>query len=177
MTTEEPIIRLFEPDDLEAVRRQYERLGGRYASDLTDEELALIEPFLPASKLGGRPRTTDLREVLNAIFYVLRTGCQWRTLPREFPPDSTVYDYSRRFWQLGIWARLRMALLLEACEQAGGEASPSAGIIDCCSQRTASPGDRQAAPRRRRLSTPVKTLGDRTHLRLARPQSTPRQGL
>lgn len=60
----------------DSARRQYERLGGRYASDLTDAEFALIEPFLPAPKPGGRPRTTDLREVLNAIFYVLRTGCQ-----------------------------------------------------------------------------------------------------
>lgn len=123
----------------DSARRQYQRLGGRYASDLTDAEFALIVPFLPQAKRGGRPRTTEMREVLNAILYLLRTGCQWRMLPQEFPPRSTVYDYFRRFWQLGLWARIWMALLMEAREAAGREASPSAGIIDSQSVKTPEP--------------------------------------
>jgi putative transposase len=85
----------------DSARRQYQRSGTRYASDLTDAEFALIEPMLPPAKRGGRRRATDLREVLNAILYLLRTGCQWRMLPKELPPCSTVYDYFRRFWQIG----------------------------------------------------------------------------
>jgi transposase len=106
--------------------RQYERLGGRYATDLKDSEFVLIEPFLPPPKPGGRSRTTSLREVLNAILYVLRTGCQWRMLPEGLPPYSTVYGYFRQFWQLGIWTRIWAALLMDGREQAGKEASPSA---------------------------------------------------
>ena len=77
----------------EITRPQYERSGLRYASDLTDKEWKVIAPHLPARKRHGRPRTTDLREVLNAILYMARTGCQWRMLPREFPPRSTVQRY------------------------------------------------------------------------------------
>ncbi len=75
----------------EITRPQYERSGLRYASDLRDEEWNVIAPYLPARKRHGRPRTTDLREVLNAILYMARTGCQWRMLPKEFPPRSTVH--------------------------------------------------------------------------------------
>jgi putative transposase len=124
----------------DSARRQYQRLGTRYASDLTDEEFALIEPMLPAAKGGGRRRTTSLREVLNAILYLLRTGCQWRMLPEGFPPRSTVYHYFRRFWQFGIWARIWMTLLMAAREQAGKEASPSAAIIDSQSVKTTESG-------------------------------------
>jgi transposase len=124
----------------DAARRQYQRLGTRYASDLTDEELALIEPMLPAVKRGGRRRTTALREVLNAILYLLRTGCQWRMLPKEFPPRSTVYEYFRQFWQLGTWKHLWMTLLMAAREQAGKEASPTAAIIDSQSVKTTESG-------------------------------------
>jgi transposase len=106
----------------DSARRQYQRSGPRYASDLTDDEFALIEPMLPAVKRGGRRRTTALREVLNAILYLLRTGCQWRMLPKEFPPRSTVYDYFRQFWQLGTWKHIWMTLLMAAREQAGKEA-------------------------------------------------------
>ena len=73
-------------------RRRYERTGLRYPSDLTDAEWALAEPLLPPAKRGGRPRTVDLREVLNGIFYVLATGCQWRALPTDLPPRSTVHE-------------------------------------------------------------------------------------
>jgi transposase len=124
----------------DSARRQYERAGGRYATDLTDPEFALIEPFLPPPKPGGRSRTTNLREVLNAILYVLRTGCQWRMLPTDFPPYSTVYGYFRQFWQLGIWTRIWAALLMEGREQAGKEASPSAAIVDSQSVKTTESG-------------------------------------
>ena len=90
----------------DSARRQYQRSGPRYASDLTGGEFALLEPMLPAAKSGGRRRRTDLREVLNAILYLVRTGCQWRMLPEGFPPCSTVYGYFRRFWQEGIWSRI-----------------------------------------------------------------------
>jgi transposase len=124
----------------DSARRQYERLGSRYATDLTDAEFALIEPFLPPPRSGGRSRTTSLREVLNAILYVLRSGCQWRLLPTNFPPYSTVYGYFRAFWQLGSWTRIWAALLMEGREQAGKEASPSAAIVDSQSVKTTESG-------------------------------------
>jgi putative transposase len=124
----------------DSARRQYQRSGPRYASDLTDAEFALIEPLLPRAKRGGRRRTTALRAVVNAILYLLRTGCQWRMLPKEFPPRSTVYDYFRRFWQLGIWKHIWMTLLMAAREQAGKEASPTAAIIDSQSVKTTESG-------------------------------------
>ncbi len=83
-------------------RSQYERLNERYAGDVTDEEFGLIEPLLPPAHRGGRRRTTDLREVLNAILYLARTGCRWRMLPREFQPRSRVHGYFHRFWRDGI---------------------------------------------------------------------------
>jgi len=78
-------------------RSQYERLNERYASDVTDDEYRLIAPFLPRARHGGRRRTTDLREVLNAVLYLVRTGCQWRMLPKDFPPwtrSTAIFDAS-----------------------------------------------------------------------------------
>lgn len=121
-------------------RSQYERLNARYASDVTDDEYGLIEPLLPPARRGGRRRTTDLREVLNAILYLVRTGCQWRMLPKDFPPWSTVYGYFRRFWQEGIWHRIWMILLMQAREQTGKEASPTAGVVDSQSVKTTEAG-------------------------------------
>jgi len=123
-----------------SARVQYDRSGARYASDVTDAEFALIEPLLPAPKRGGRPRTTSLREVLNAILYLLRTGCPWSMLPKEFPPKSTVYGYFRRFGQEGVWHRIWMVLTMAAREQAEREASPSAGIVDSQSVKTTEAG-------------------------------------
>src|SRR5271157_5174708 len=78
-------------------RRRYNRDGLRYPSDLTDEEWALVEPLIPSAKRGGRRRTVVVREVLNGAMYVLSTGCQWRYLPRDLPPKSTVHDYLTRW--------------------------------------------------------------------------------
>ena len=83
-------------------RSHYERVNTYYAGDVTDDEYGLIERSLPSARRGRRPRTTDLREVLNAILHLIRTGCPWDMLPKELPPKSTVYDYFRRFWQDGI---------------------------------------------------------------------------
>ena len=100
-------------------RTYYERLNARYASDVTDDEYGLIEPLLPPAKRSGRRRTTDLREVLNARPSLIRTGCPWDMLPKEFPPKSTVDGYFRRFWQDGIWHRIWMISLMKAREHDG----------------------------------------------------------
>ena len=110
-------------------RDQYERKACRYSTDLTDEEFAVMEPYFPAAKPLGRPRKTDLREVVNAILYVLRTGCPWNLLPKDFPPTSTVYGYFRRWQMDGIWASMHHALVMRMREHLGREASPCAGII------------------------------------------------
>ena len=124
----------------EITRPQYERSGLRYASDLTDIEWKVIAPHLPVRKRHGRPRTTDLREVLNAILYMARTGCQWRMLPREFPPRSTVQRYFHAWRSDGTLRTLNHHLLMAAREAAGREASPSAGVIDSQSVKTTESG-------------------------------------
>jgi putative transposase len=111
-----------------------------YSSDLTDAEWALLEPFIPSAKPGGRPRTTDIREVLNAIFYILRGGCAWRLLPHEFPPRQTVYDYFRAWRKAGIWEQMHTTLRERVREQAGRKAEPSASIIDSQSVKTTERG-------------------------------------
>jgi transposase len=123
-----------------SARAQYRRTGRRYATDLSDAEFTLIGPLLPGCKRGGRARTTSLREVLNAILYLLRTGCPWRMLPKDFPPKSTVYGYFRRFGQDGVWQQIWMVLTMAAREQAGREAQPSAGIVDSQSVKTSEAG-------------------------------------
>ena len=121
-------------------RRQYARPAARYTTDLTDAEYALIAPHLPAPNRLGRPREVDLREVVNAILYLLRSGCPWRLLPKEFPPKSTVFGYFRRLWADGTWSTLHALLVMAAREQAGRAASPTAGIIDSQSVKTTEAG-------------------------------------
>ena len=124
----------------EITRPKYDRAGLRYASDLTDAEWRVIEPHMPPPKALGRPRTTDLRELVNAILYVLRSGCPWRLLPKDFPPRSTVQRYFALWRDDGLWARINHALLMAAREAEGREASPSAGIIDSQSVKTTESG-------------------------------------
>jgi transposase len=124
----------------EITRPKYRRDGLKYASDTTDEEWALIEPFMPARQPLGRPRETDLRAVVHALFYVLSAGCQWRMLPKEFPPRSTVQGYFYRWRDDGTWARINHQLLMAARAAAGREASPSAGVIDSQSVKTTEAG-------------------------------------
>jgi transposase len=107
-----------------------------YSSDLTDAEWGLLEPFIPPAKPGGRRRTTDIREVVNAIFYILRGGCAWRLLPHEFPPRQTVYDYFRAWRKVGLWEQMHRTLRERVRVQAGREAEPSACIIDSQSVKT-----------------------------------------
>jgi transposase len=119
-----------------ATRRDYVRASGAYASDVTDREWDLIARHLPAARHGGRPRSTCLRRVVNAVFYLLQTGCQWRMLPRDFPPRSTVYGYFRSWIAGGVWAHLHDALYRRCRDLEGRDESPSAAIIDSQSVKT-----------------------------------------
>ncbi len=103
----------------EITRPKYEREGLRYASDLTDGEWELIEPFVPPTKVVGRPRTTELRDVVDAILYLLRAGCPWRLLPRDFPPRSTVQRYFYAWRDDAIWQRINHHLLMAVREAEG----------------------------------------------------------
>ena len=109
---------------------RYNRDKLRYPSDLTDEEWALIEPLIPPAKHGGRPRRVVVREVMNGVMYVLSTGCQWRYLPKDLPPRSTVHDYLTRWNYDGTIERVQHALYVRCRETAGREASPTACVID-----------------------------------------------
>ena len=132
-------------------RRAADRRGLRYASDLTDAEWMLVAPLIRPAKRGGRPRTVDVRAVLNAIFYVLWTGCQWKALPRDLPPRSTVWDYLDRWEWDGTLARIHHALYVEVRERAGRQASPTMAIIDSQSAKGAPKG---APPLMLRASMP-----------------------
>lgn len=110
-----------------------------YASDLTDAQWLAIEPLLPSSH-RGRPRILNLREVLNAILYVLRTGCAWRLLPHDFPAWPAVYYYFWVFKRGGVWQRIHDTLRDKVREQEGREVSPSAGVVDSQSVKTTEKG-------------------------------------
>jgi putative transposase len=111
-----------------------------YPSDLTDAEWKILEPLIPKPKEGGRPRTTEMREVLDAIFYVDRTGCQWRALPHDFPPWSTVWSYFRTWRNDGTWQRMHTALREQVRVSLGRKPTPSAAIIDSQSVKTSQKG-------------------------------------
>jgi transposase len=131
--------------------------GPGFPSDLTDSEWERLAPLIPPARPGGRPRGTDMRQAMNAILYLLRTGCPWRYLPREgFPPRSTVYNIFRRFqadgsWE-AIWTELRMALR----ERLGREASPTAAILDSQTVKSAEKGARKVPGKTTRwVTTPA----------------------
>ncbi len=124
----------------EITRPQYLRVSRRYASDLTDAEWALVQPFMPKPSRLGRPRKTDLRQVVDGLLYVASTGCQWRQLPRDFPPYSTVQSYFYRWAEDGTLPRINHALVMAVREATGREASPSAGVIDSQSIKTTESG-------------------------------------
>jgi putative transposase len=124
----------------EITRAHYQRDGLRYASDFTDAEWALIARLLPHRRRLGRPRTTDLRRIVEAILYVLATGCQWRALPSDFPPRSTVQGYFYAWRDTGLWRRIVSKLVRRARRALGRKPTPTAAIIDSQSAPTTESG-------------------------------------
>jgi len=130
-------------------RRAADRRGLRYPSDLSDAEWALVEPMIPPAKRGGRRREVNVREVLNGIFYVLSTGCQWNALPKDLPPKSTIYDYLDLWDWDGTLERIHHVLYVATREKAGREASPTVAIVDAQSAK----GAQKGGPRSTRKAT------------------------
>lgn len=135
-------------------RKEHDRRGLRYPSDLSDGEWALIERLIPPAKRGGRRREVNVRETVNAIFYVLATGCQWRALPKDFPPRSTVWEYLDLWDYDGTLDRIHAKLFAAARWQAKRTIDPSAAILDSQSVKSAEKGGlvrhRRATTRTRR---------------------------
>ena len=140
-------------------RGRYDRSRLRYPSDLTDAAWALVQPEIPQAKRGGNKRTVDVREVVNGLMYVLSTGCQWRAIPKDLPPRSTINHYFCRWQHDGTLARLHHALYVRCREHEGREASRTAAIIDSQSVKSTEKGGagliRRAsmAPRRSRAGS------------------------
>ena len=121
-------------------RATYNRDHLRYPSDVTNEEWAHVAPLIPKARRGGRKREVDMREVFNGVMYVLSTGCQWRYIPKDLPPKSTVYGYFRDWAHDGVLDLLHHALYVACREKLEREASPTACIIDSQSVKSAEKG-------------------------------------
>ena len=121
-------------------RAKYNRDHLRYPSDVTDEEWALVAPLIPKARRDGRKREVDIREVFNGVMYVLSTGCQWRYIPKDLPPKSTVYRYFCDWSYDGVLDRIHHTLYVACREKLEREASPTAAIIDSQSVKSAEKG-------------------------------------
>lgn len=141
-------------------RARYDRSRLRYPSDLTDDEWAHVASLIPPAKRGGNRRHVDVREVMNGIMYVLSTGCQWRAIPKDLPPRSTVNGYFALWDYDGTLDRIHHALYVKCREQAERETSPTAAIIDSQSVKSAEKGGRASIP-------PASTLARRSKARSA----------
>ena len=134
-------------------RARYDRSRLRYPSDLTDAEWAHVEPLIPPAKRGGNRRHVDVREVVNGLMYILSTGCQWRAIPKDLPPRSTLYDYFDLWSWDGALERIHAALYVKSREAAAREASPTAAIIDSQSVKSGEKGGRASTLR---VTTPAR---------------------
>jgi transposase len=148
-------------------RQAADRRGLRYPSDLNDAEWALVGPLIPPAKRGGRPRDVNVREVLNAIFYVLWTGCQWQALPKDLPPKSTAHGYFDLWDWSGTLERIHHVLYVRERERQGRHASPTAAVIDSQTARGALKGGSRSTHRattraRRRRAASATSLSTRS---------------
>jgi transposase len=123
----------------EADRKKYEVIRERYSSDMSDAEFALISDLLPPPKRRGRKRT-DLRKILNALFYLIRAGCPWRLLPKDFPPFTTVQNRFYNWRDSGLWSQIICILVMNARQAEGQEAAPTAVVVDSQSVKTTEAG-------------------------------------
>ena len=123
----------------EADREKYDVIRARYSSDMSEAEFALIAPHLPPPKRRGRKRT-DSQTILNALFYMIRCGCPWRYLPKDFPPFTTVQNRFYAWRDSGLWTQIVAVLVMDAREAEGREAAPTAVVVDSQSVKTTEAG-------------------------------------
>ena len=140
-------------------RPLYNRDHLRYPSDVTDDEWALIKPLIPRAKHGGRRRTVDIREIVNGLMYILSTGCQWRAVPKDLPPRSTLFSYFDLWRYEGVIDKIHHSLYVRCREKVGKEASPTACIIDAQSVKSVEKGGSRSI---RTVMTPARKSRERS---------------